>query len=211
VDATRDKGGAQSGGVPKNSAIPVRFSDSRYHSGHPLLRVPFRVETTRTCRRYARFVPIVAVTTHNKSATHSTPQARHQVRQRDENFLKTLTDGRFFRAGESSDDFMTVFYKAPWVLSAARVVPQSLDLGPHRAVRTCALNGGRRRRVRSAGRGRRSGYRRLCRSGKRSKTRSSRPARTPILCGTILVREGSGPRASRLVRRRRLRLTRVVV
>lgn len=110
MDATRDKGGAQSGGVPKNSAIPVRFSDSRYHSGHPLLRVPFRVETTRTCRRYARFVPIVAVTTHNKSATHSTPQARHQVRQRDENFLKTLTDGRFFRAGESSDDFMTVFY-----------------------------------------------------------------------------------------------------
>ena len=64
------------------------------------------------------------------------------------------------------------------------------------------LSGGRRRRARSAGRGRKSACRRPCRSGRRSKTTSTRRARTPNPCGTCPARAGSGPRGSRRDRRR---------
>ena len=69
-------------------------------------------------------------------------------------------------------------------------------------VAAAGLSGGRRRRARSAGRGRKSACRRPCRSGRRSKTTSTRRAHTPNPCGTCPARAGSGPRGSRRDRRR---------
>ena len=69
-------------------------------------------------------------------------------------------------------------------------------------VAAAGLSGGRRRRARSAGRGRKSACHRPCRSGRRSKTTSTRRATTPNPCGTCPARAGSGPRGSRRDRRR---------
>ena len=71
------------------------------------------------------------------------------------------------------------------------LAPRSLPGPSTPLVAAAGLSGGRRRRARSAGRGRKSACRRPCRSGRRSKTTSTRRAHTPNPCGTP-ARAGSG-------------------